>query len=126
MEQVEMTQNPEADGRTFTQEELEEIVQKRLARDRRSRSGMDGLQAREKELENRELFLEAKEQLMEAGLPAGLAEVLRYEDREALEKAVRMIQDLGAAQPAGWGQRPSGGRASAYEDPIKRAMGLEQ
>ena len=53
MEQVEMTQNPEADGRTFTQEELEEIVQKRLARDRRSRSGMDGLQAREKELENR-------------------------------------------------------------------------
>lgn len=126
MDQMAQTADGQAENRMFTQEELEEILQKRLARERRNRPGTDGLQSREKELENRELLVEAKERLAEAGLPAALAEVLRYEDRAALEKAIDLISGLDMAQPAGWGQRPSGGRAAASEDPIRRAMGLDQ
>lgn len=112
-------------GRTFTQEELEEILQKRLARERRNRPGTDGLQSREKELENRELLVEAKERLAEAGLPAALAQVLRYEDEAALEKAIDLISGLDTARPVSWGQRPSAGSASPQDDPIRRAMGLD-
>ena len=126
MEQMAQTTEAQAEERVFTQEELEEILQKRLARERRNRPGTDGLQSREKELENRELLVEAKERLAEAGLPAALAQVLRYEDKAALEKAIDLISGLGTARSVSWGQRPSGGRAAAQEDPIRRAMGLEQ
>ena len=126
MEQMAQTTEAQAEERVFTQEELEEILQKRLARERRNRPGTDGLQSREKELENRELLVEAKERLAEAGLPAALAQVLRYEDKAALEKAIDLISGLDPARSVSWGQRPSGGRAAAQEDPIRRAMGLEQ
>ena len=126
MEQMAQTTEAQAEERVFTQEELEEILQKRLARERRNRPGTDGLQSREKELENRELLVEAKERLAEAGLPAALAQVLRYEDKAALEKAIDLISGLDTARSVSWGQRPSGGRAVAQEDPIRRAMGLEQ
>ena len=126
MEQMAQTTEAQAEERVFTQEELEEILQKRLARERRNRPGTDGLQSREKELENRELLVEAKERLAEAGLPAALAQVLRYEDKAALEKAIDLISVLDTARSVSWGQRPSGGRAAAQEDPIRRAMGLEQ
>ena len=126
MEQMAQTTEAQAEERVFTQEELEEILQKRLARERRNRPGTDGLQSREKELENRELLVEAKERLAEAGLPAALAQVLRYEDKAALEKEIDLISGLDTARSVSWGQRPSGGRAAAQEDPIRRAMGLEQ
>lgn len=126
MEQMAQTTEAQAEERVFTQEELEEILQKRLARERRNRPGTDGLQSREKELENRELLVEAKERLAEAGLPVALAQVLRYEDKAALEKAIDLISGLDTARSVSWGQRPSGGRAAAQEDPIRRAMGLEQ
>ena len=126
MEQMAQTTEAQAEERVFTQEELEEILQKRLARERRNRPGTDGLQSREKELENRELLVEAKERLAEAGLPAALAQVLRYEDKAALEKAIDLISGLDTARSVSWGQRPSGGRAEAQEDTIRRAMGLEQ
>ena len=126
MEQMAQTTEAQAEERVFTQEELEEILQKRLARERRNRPGTDGLQSREKELENRELLVEAKERLAEAGLPAALAQVLRYEDKAAPEKAIDLISGLDTARSVSWGQRPSGGRAAAQEDPIRRAMGLEQ
>ena len=126
MEQMAQTTEAQAEERVFTQEELEEILQKRLARERRNRPGTDGLQSREKELENRELLVEAKERLAEAGLPAALAQVLRYEDKAALEKAIDLISGHDTARSVSWGQRPSGGRAAAQEDPIRRAMGLEQ
>ena len=126
MEQMAQTTEAQAEERVFTQEELEEILQKRLARERRNRPGTDGLQSREKERENRELLVEAKERLAEAGLPAALAQVLRYEDKAALEKAIDLISGLDTARSVSWGQRPSGGRAAAQEDPIRRAMGLEQ
>ena len=112
-------------GRTFTQEELEEILQKRLARERKNRPGMEEIQVRERELKNRELMVEAKERLADAGLPAALAQVLRYEDEAALEKAIDLISGLDTARPVSWGQRPSAGSASPQDDPIRRAMGLD-
>lgn len=125
MEQMAQTTEAQAEERVFTQEELEEILQKRLARERRNRPGTDGLQARERELEERERAVVARERLAEAGLPAALAQVLKS-DVESIEKAIDLISGLDMARPVSWGQRPSGGRAAAQEDPIRRAMGLEQ
>lgn len=125
MEQMAQTTEAQAEERVFTQEELEEILQKRLARERRNRPGTDGLQARERELEERERAVVARERLADAGLPAALAQVLKS-DVESIEKAIDIISGLDMARPVSWGQRPSGGRAAAQEDPIRRAMGLEQ
>lgn len=125
MEQMAQTTEAQAEERVFTQEELEEILQKRLARERRNRPGTDGLQARERELEERERAVVARERLADAGLPAALAQVLKN-DEESIEKAIDLIIGLDTARPVSWGQRPSGGRAAAQEDPIRRAMGLEQ
>ena len=125
MEQMAQTTEAQAEERVFTQEELEEILQKRLARERRNRPGTDGLQARERELEERERAVVARERLADAGLPAALAQVLKNDD-ESIDKAIDLISGLDFARPVSWGQRPSGGRAAAREDPIRRAMGLEQ
>lgn len=111
-------------GRMFTQDELEEILQKRLARERRNRPGMEDIQARERELEERERAVVARERLAEAGLPAALAQVLKT-DEGSIEKAIDLISGLDTARPVSWGQRPSAGSASPQEDPIRRAMGLD-
>ena len=88
---------------TFTQAELEEILGKRLARERKKYEREYGLSAdrdsepgtdREKDLDIREKKLMAKEKLMEKGLPVGLAEFLRFDDDEALEKAIAAIAAL--------------------------------
>lgn len=120
----------QVEERMFTQEELEEILQKRLARDRRSRSGTDEIQAREKALEEREKALAARERLTAAGIPAALADYLRYDDDDSLGSAIEMIQAQIQAQgqtgmAAGWGERPSAGRSQPADDPIRRAMGLD-
>ena len=117
--------------KTFTQEEVDEIVRKRLARERK-RTGADGSldgnntgDDREKALELRELKLTAKEKLLESGMPVSLADILRYDDEESLEKAIETIKNLekNREAPKAWGQRQNG-RKSSDADQIRKAMGL--
>ena len=124
------TQNEEQDvqeAKTFTQEEVDEIVRKRLARERKRTEAGDGAepaQDREKELDARELRIMAREKLQEAGMPMALADVLRYSDDKSLEKAMEIIMSLNQAGSKSWGYRPSNGK-TVTTDPFRKAMGLD-
>ena len=75
--------------KTFTQEQVNAIVGKRLAEAKASNESL--LNKRENELNQREMQIKAKELLAERGLPKELASVMRYDDEESLMKAIDII-----------------------------------
>ena len=77
-------------GKTFTQEQVNAIVGKRLAEQKATLEAE--LVKREQELNKREMGVRAKELLAEKGLPKGLSDVLRYETEEELVKAIETIE----------------------------------
>lgn len=92
-------QNPDNDNtkasKTFTQEEVNEIVKSRLSREQ---SRLDKAQekqaeyaAREAELQEREFALQAKEAMLEKGLPVELASIIKTTDAEGIGKAVELL-----------------------------------
>ncbi|MFA9379133.1 MAG: hypothetical protein ACERKZ_20660 [Lachnotalea sp.] len=76
--------------KTFTQEQVNAIVGKRLAEQKATND--QELIKRESELKQKEMSLKAKELLQEKGLPKELAEVLRYDNEESLVKAIETIE----------------------------------
>ncbi len=91
-----MNQNdPAADqgtgGKTFTQEDVNRIVQERLAKEKARSSGEADLAKREQELARRELHMSAKELLSERGLPVRLFDALNCADKETMEKSIATI-----------------------------------
>lgn len=76
--------------KTFTQEQVNAIVGKRLAEAKASNEA--ALNKRETELNQREMQIRAKELLSERGLPKDLAKVLRYSDEESLTAAIDIIE----------------------------------
>ena len=127
-ETVEQQENNEE--RTFTQDEVDEIIRKRLARERKkSGSGEDPGTDRERSLEERELHLMARERLFEEGLPSQLADILKYSDEDSLDAALKVIKGLNfgseAPKAKSWGQRQSAGGTQPTEAVrIRDAMGL--
>lgn len=117
----------EQEDRTFTQEEVDEIVRKRLARERK-RTEPDSGDDREKSLEERELKVMAREKLLAEGMPSQLADILRYSDEETLEEAMNTIKSLQISKEprAAWGQRQLSRGGERYDTAIRRAMGLQQ
>ena len=137
MDDNNMNQNadPAADQgageKTFTQTEVDEIIRKRLAREKRKTEDddshsmdTDSMKSREKELEQRELNLMAREKLMDEHLPSSLAGVLKFSDAKTLEAAINEIKQLN--KPAGaWGMRQSSNRMES-DSALRQAMGLEK
>lgn len=119
----------EQEEKRFTQDEVEEIIKKRLARERR-KAGQekDPLAEREHNLTERELRLTAREKLQEEGLPMSLADVLRYADEDTLSNAIETIKNLFTdSEPAkAWGERQSGRGRNPVDSRIRKAMGLDQ
>lgn len=121
--------------KTFTQEEVNRIVQERLARVKAEPSGKEEeLNNREKELNARELKLTAKETFSEKGLPAELLDILDYSDETKmnehigiLEKTYGTRQDvkIHGGKPYTGGYSPVRGGTPTY-DPIREAMGLKR
>lgn len=86
-------QNPDGAGeKTFTQEQVNQIISDRLARDRAK--GEAALAEREQQLAQRELLLTAKEKLTENGLPVELVDALNVSSPEALEKALSIVKTV--------------------------------
>lgn len=86
-------QNPDGAGeKTFTQEQVTQIISDRLARDRAK--GEAALAEREQQLTHRELLLTAKEKLTENGLPVELVDALNVSSPEALEKALSIVKTV--------------------------------
>ena len=144
MEDNNMNQNQTADpaagqgtgGKTFTQEDVNRIVQERLAKEKVKNSGEADFAKREQELAQRELHMTAKELLSEKGLPVQLFDALNCTDKETMEKSIATVEKIfneykanatkqhtfKGFQPGASGKVPDAGEAGDLE--IRKAMGL--
>lgn len=84
------TATEQQQGKTFTQEQVNAIVGKRLAEQKATLEA--DFVKREQELNKREMSIRAKELLSERGLPKSLSDVLRYDTEEELVKAIETIE----------------------------------
>lgn len=125
--------NPEsgAGEKTFTQDQLNDIVSRRLAEEKAKSEKT--LREREQQLAQRELLLTAKEKLTESGLPVELLDALNVSSPEAMEKAITTVKAVidkikaearpvkfYGAKPAEAGRSPQMGGDSQ----LRKAMGL--
>lgn len=100
-EQQEKT-GEETAGKTFTQEEVDKIVEKRLNRERKKFTNMlEGKDPKQMEIEEREtavskreLQLEIRDQIKEKGWPSEIYEFLDYTDKESCKKSVETLDKL--------------------------------
>ena len=76
--------------KTFTQDELNAIIGKRLSEQKQQQDSE--LLKREEELKKREMNIRANELLMEKGLPKSLGAVLKYNTEEELIKAIEILE----------------------------------
>lgn len=140
-----MNQNQNADPatrqgtgeKTFTQEDVNRIVQERLAKEKAKNSGDADFAKREQELAQRELHMTAKELLSEKGLPVQLFDALNCIDEETMKKSITTIETVfndykanatkqlkfKGFQPGVSRQMPSADTA-AEDIEIRKAMGL--
>ena len=131
------TTNPPEDGKTFTQEEVDRIVQERLARERKKNQVQEPnpLEDRERDLARREAALGARELLTAEGYPVKLAEVIDYKDMDDFkakyEALKEFLPDPNAPQIVltrstnGGGYSIGGNTESAEERAIREAMRLD-
>ena len=100
MEDNNMNQNAdpaagqETGEKTFTQEDVNRIIQERLAKEKAKNNGDADFAKREQELVQRELHMTAKEMLSEKGLPVQLFDALNCTDKETLEKSISTIETV--------------------------------
>ena len=78
--------------KTFTQEQLNAIVGKRLAEQKQQQE--TELTEKLQELKKREMTIRAREMLSERKMPDALANILKYDNEEELEKALDSLEKL--------------------------------
>ena len=78
--------------RTFSQDDVNRIVQERLAKDREKAS--KELSDKEQELAQREFRLNSRQKLIEKGYPETLLDALNCNSEEAFDKALGIIDGL--------------------------------
>lgn len=121
-QQIQQTgKEPGSETRTFTQDEVNRIVQERLARVKAPGEPS----AKELELQQRENTLYIREQIIEKGLPSELCESLKGLDKETADKCIEIISPYvnKAAEPIHNPVRRTNGTGTSG-DAIRRAMGL--
>lgn len=79
-------------GKTFTQDDVNRIVQERLAKERGK--GTEELDRRSAELDKREFNLKARETLSSKGYSADLLDALNCESEETFNKSLETIERL--------------------------------
>lgn len=113
-------QDDDQQVKTFTQEEVDRIIQGRLAKERKSwekhleeqkteaeklanmsekekkayqeKKRVEDLDAREAEITRRELTAQAKIQLADKGIPTELAEILNFKDADSCKKSIETVE----------------------------------
>ena len=104
----------EQQGKTFTQEQVNAIVGKRLAEQKAALE--NEFVKKEQELNKREMSIRAKELLAEKGLPKDLSDILRYDSEEELVKAIETIEHTrGFKDNKGSEQGQTGGLPDGYK-----------
>lgn len=130
-----LEQNQEETGtkenKTFTQEDVNKIVQERLASKGTSKELENTLATKEKELQEREMALVAKEMLISNDMDNRLADVITGATKEEIENKLEILKQVYGTN----GQKEdkanrgfqkigaSGGDSLGY-DAIGHAMGL--
>lgn len=78
--------------KTFTQDDVNRIVQDRLAKDRAKSS--EEITRREQELLQREFRLDSRQKLIDRGYPENILDALNCSSEEAFNKALDIIDGL--------------------------------
>ena len=86
--------NPATGEKTFTQEDVNRIVQERLAKEKAKSNGETDFAKREQDLVRRELNMSAREILTEKGLPTQLLDALNCADEETMKKSISTIETV--------------------------------
>lgn len=116
------------EGKTFTQEDVNRIVQERLAKEK-SKTNED-LEKRAAELDMRERKMDAVQKLRENGLPDYLVEALNMETDEAFQKSMEAIKKMKGESPDASGTviigkgNPIGTVTKNNADRLRDAFGL--
>lgn len=116
--------------RTFTQEDVDRIVQERLSRERKKFQPQepDPLEQREQELKQREMAFDIKELLNKEKYPAELAEILQYSSMDEFKKQYEALKAFlhkpDSPRIVASTYSPAAGRNPDSPDPIRKAMGL--
>lgn len=110
-------------GKTFTQEEVNRIVQERLARAKTAQEP----DARELELKKRENAIYLREQIATQGLPDTLLEEMQGMDKATIDKCLKILAPYvkKASEPILNAVGPTAGGAQSESDAIRKAMGLK-
>ena len=133
------------EGKTFTQEDVNRIVQERLAKEKSKGNGDDELNKRAAELDKRTADLEQRENrlnaitaLRSAGYPDELADVIKCSNDNELKNSIELITKIVEERtPKGWSKEREANRAqftapmisngitnTMNSDGVRRAMGL--
>ena len=125
------------DQKTFTQEEVNGIIQSRISRmkSQAAKEARTEYDQKLAELQAREMQLLVKEHLQARGMAAELAGVLTCTDEDDLKAKLDVLQqvygDSGRQKaPTGFIQigasgGPGNGLTTPRTDPVRKAMGLE-
>ena len=110
-------------GKTFTQEEVNRIVQERLARVKTAQEP----DARELELEKRENAIYLREQITTQGLPDNLLEEMQGMDKATIDKCLKILAPYAkkASEPILNAVGATVGGTQSESDAIRKAMGLK-
>lgn len=88
-------------NKTFTEDEVNDIVKKRVAREQKKIAKMldtdkfeNELLEREQKIIERELRADARQQLTEVGLPLEIADIIKWEDPESYEETFNKVYEL--------------------------------
>lgn len=123
-------QTGKSNNKTFTQEEVNEIVKSRLARERKTMNTGDD---QEQALHDREMSLLERETLFDRGLPKELAGMIKFTDEKDLNGKLDILDNLLSSNKKEPDSQASGFRqigvgktnTAAGVDPVRRAMGLK-
>ena len=104
------TEGTQQSGKTFTQDDVNRIVQERLAKEKSKASSNEDFEKKTAELEKRTTELEARENrlnavtaLRDAGYPDELADVIRCSNADELKKSMEVIDKIiKERKPEGW------------------------
>lgn len=113
--------------KTFTQEDVNGFISKRLAEDRAKREAE--ISRREKAVAEKELLYTAKSKLAERKLPAELNDILKYNTVEELDTVLdtlcKVLNVSTDKEPLPRIVAPTSGSNVGATDPIRAAMGLK-
>lgn len=100
--------------RTFTQDDVNRIVQERLAKERGK--GSEDLEKRAAELDKRERRMNAIDELRKNDLPDYLVDALNMETDEAFQQSMEAIKKMKGETSKS--QQPEAGTIIGYGNPI--------